>query len=149
VNRRPLVLAALLAAALALPRCDLPQEPLAGNDVPLADAAATDATPARDVTGAPVPCTALGGDWLVSLCGSYAVPVTFVASGCEALLLSPLVPEVDAGSARLEQPNRLTLVLPGGSIGALSCETRMTTSSFAGTCVNAVNRCDITGVRAR
>jgi len=147
---RPLALAALLAASCALPCCDLPQQPLGGGDIARADVSAADGVDGaatEDVAGEPVPCSALGGTWQVSLCGSYAAPVQFVAGGCEALLFAQVI-ELDQGSARLDPPNRLTLVLPGGLIGALQCEAAMTPTSFTGTCANAVNRCNITGVRA-
>lgn len=145
VHRACLLPLALLLLAL-LPACDL-------NDHPpdIQESPAPDATASRDVapdTGAtPVACDILTGRWQVTLCDANAANVQFIRAGCQASLSSP-APALNGGTASLRADGvHLDLTLPGGTAGALDCETTPTTTSFAGTCRSATGSCAIAGVR--
>ena len=149
---KPLLPLLLLTSVLVLTRCELPLDEFANEGGPDSAAAADVAADAgagddpADVVVDPVPCSALGGQWQVALCGANAVAVQFAAAGCAVQLVSPAA-EFDGGVAELRQPVTLRLALPGGVYGQLACEAWMAPASFDGVCQAAAGRCPIAGVR--
>lgn len=106
-----------------------------------------DADAAPEVTHQAVSCDALAGQWQLTICDTTLAPAQLVVNGCELTILSA-APELHGGQGRLEEGWQLSLTLPGGAWGQLSCVAEARRTSFTGECATWNGSCSLAAVRA-